>query len=266
MPKNRETKSPIKNLPVRQAGQSLRNQLLNLAFDRLLTPLMIVIACFMGAAQAWIQYWRRSFSGCVILTMIFVGAVVYALWRILPALREGAQLKLGRQGEEAVGQFLDEKLRPHGYQILHDIPGDCFNLDHVVIGTSGIYTVETKTHSKPAKGTASVQYDGKQITVNGFTPDRDPVVQAKAQARWLVDLFEQSTGRKFKVQPVVLYPGWFVEASTQWPDVWVMNEKQVPATITRQKPFIGEADVHLLTYHLKLHVLAKTKEEQKKNA
>ncbi len=107
-------------------------------------------------------------------------------------------------------------------------------------------------------------YDGTQIRVDGFTPDRDPVVQAKAQARWLCEILEQSTGRKFKIQPVVLYPGWYVEASAQWPDVWVMNEKQFPATITRQKPFIGEADVHLLTYHLKLHTIAKTKEEDAK--
>ena len=49
--------------------------------------------------------------------------------------------------------------------------------------------------------------------------------------------------------------GWYVEAAADWPDVWVLNEKQFPAILTKQRPLIDEADVHLLTYHLKRYVL-----------
>jgi hypothetical protein len=56
-------------------------------------------------------------------------------------------LLLALTGERAVGQFLEEKLRPLGYHILNDLPGDGFNLDHVIIGPTGIYCVETKTRS-----------------------------------------------------------------------------------------------------------------------
>jgi hypothetical protein len=42
-------------------------------------------------------------------------------------------LMQGREGEKAVGQYL-ERLRARGYQVLHDIPGENFNIDHVLIG------------------------------------------------------------------------------------------------------------------------------------
>ena len=240
--------------------------MLEVLFDRLMLPAVIVIVCLAAAIQAWVQYFYPGILGPITLSIILSISAVYAVWRMAPAIKQMDQLSLGKRGEEAVGQFLEERLRPHGYQILHDIPGDGFNVDHVVIGTSGIYTVETKTHSKPAKGSAEIQYDGTQVTVNGFTPDRDPIVQAKAQRHWLADLIEESTGRKFKIQPAVLYPGWFVKSSVDWPDVWVMNAKMFPVTITRQKPFVGEADVHLITYHLKRYVIAKTKEEQENSS
>ncbi len=261
MVKKRETRSPIKNLPVRQAGQSIRHQIEEHFENKLLRPICAVIVTMATTLYAWEQAIFNLPPAPLFMTSLLLASILWLLLSYRKNLPQFKNLNLGLIGERAVGQFLEEELRPHGYQILHDIPRDGFNLDHVVIGTSGVYTIETKTNSKPAKGAASVQYDGKQITVNGFTPDRDPIVQAKAQARWLSNFFEQSIGRKFKVQSVVLYPGWFVKSSVQWPKVWVMNENQFPTTITRQKPFIVTNDVLLLTSQLKLYIIAKTKEE-----
>jgi hypothetical protein len=130
-------------------------------------------------------------------------------------------------------------------------------VDHVLIGPSGIYTIETKTISKPAKGQCFVTYDGEIIKVNGCQPERDPVVQAKAEAGWLRNLIEDSTGKKFKVQPVVLYPGWFITASVEWPEVWVFNEISFVNTVAKFNTQIDDADIHLITYHLKRYVLSR---------
>jgi hypothetical protein len=98
----------------------------------------------------------------------------------------------------------------------------------VVVGPTGVFCVETKTRSKPAKGAASVQYDGEKVTVDGFVPERDPVVQAKASAKWLRELLEASTGKRFFVQPIVLFPGWFIEKMPSNAEVWVLNDKATP--------------------------------------
>jgi hypothetical protein len=45
---------------------------------------------------------------------------------------------MAKDGEKAVGEFL-ERFREKGYRIFHDIVGGDFNIDHVLIGPSGIY-------------------------------------------------------------------------------------------------------------------------------
>jgi Nuclease-related domain len=55
--------------------------------------------------------------------------------------------RVGAGGEETVGARL-EKLRKHGWHILHAVPvGERgSDIDHVVIGPGGVYTLNTKTH------------------------------------------------------------------------------------------------------------------------
>ena len=159
---------------------------------------------------------------------------------------------MARDGEKAVGEFL-ERFREKGYRVFHDVVGGNFNIDHLLIGKTGIYTIETKTLSKPIKGKSVIQYDGSQITVNGFTPDRDPVVQAKAQASWVKDLVKDLTGKIYKVQPVVLYPGWFVQQSAGG-EVWVLNPKALPGFLEKNTVSIDESLIPSIATHLSRYV------------
>lgn len=84
--------------------------------------------------------------------------------------------------------------------MFHDVPGDGFNIDHVVLSPLGFYTIETKTQSKPARGSPRIQLKAESVLVDGHRPDRDPLVQAKASARWLGQLLEESTGKHFPVR------------------------------------------------------------------
>lgn len=51
----------------------------------------------------------------------------------------------GAAGEELVGYTLDG-LRERGWFALHDVQLDHGNIDHVLIGPAGIFTIETKSH------------------------------------------------------------------------------------------------------------------------
>ena len=51
----------------------------------------------------------------------------------------------GARGEELVGEALDG-LRERGWFALHDVQLDCGNIDHVLVGPAGIFTIETKSH------------------------------------------------------------------------------------------------------------------------
>jgi Nuclease-related domain len=144
------------------------------------------------------------------------------------------RLKLGRDGEKAVGQFL-EVLRERGCRVFHDLIGDGFNVDHVIIGRTGVYTVETKTISKPS-GDAKVVFDGDRLLVNGRSLGRDPVVRSRAQANWLRDLLTETTGRTYKVKPVIVFPGWYVESSGsgQRDAPWVLQKPYQPLSTTNR--------------------------------
>ena len=100
-----------------------------------------------------------------------------------------------------------------------------------------------------------IVYDGNTLTVAGREPDRDPLVQAKAQAHWLRGLLLESTGRRIEVQPVVVFPGWFVEAAPgAQRAVWVMEPKGLPAFLKNEPQRLTAEDVKLAAYHLARHV------------
>jgi len=256
----KHNKSPIKDLPVRMPGQSLRERIDFLVDEDTMPWVVTTLFTILIAIAAWCVFYFKTPIIPWTVTLITAVMIPVSAVKILRIKRKVETLRLGQIGEEAVGQFLEAKLRPAGYQVLHDIQADNFNVDHVLIGPSGVYTIETKTHSKPVKGKSLVTYDGKIVKVNGFQPDRDPVVQASAEAGWLHDFIESSTGKKFKVQPVVLYPGWYVTASVEWPTVWIMNEISFVNTVAKFKSQIDDADIHLITYHLKRYVIARDKQ------
>jgi len=58
----------------------------------------------------------------------------------------------------------------------------------------------------------SVVYDGKRVLIDGRESDRNPVEQVIAQANWLSKQLQSSTGKQFPIRPVIVFPGWFVEA------------------------------------------------------
>jgi hypothetical protein len=134
---------------------------------------------------------------------------------------------------------------------LHDIQGDGFNVDHVVVSSRGIFCIETKTISKQ-RADAVVRFDGTRVFVDGRSPDRDPVKQVTATAKWLCEQIAESTGKRFWVRPVVVYPGWYVETppEARGSSVWVLEPKALAKWIENEPSSIDDSDVSLIAYHL----------------
>jgi Nuclease-related domain len=51
----------------------------------------------------------------------------------------------GARGEELVGEVIDS-MRDSGWLALHDIDTGRGNIDHVLIGPAGVFSIETKSH------------------------------------------------------------------------------------------------------------------------
>jgi hypothetical protein len=233
-------------------GESIGLEIRRLLVEDVTTYLALSAIFAVLAFCEWIRWLLNSaptLRSAVLLTAVAGIAVVYSTTKIIGIRRQLRNLRQGMEGEKAVGQYL-ERLREKGYQVLHDVPGEKFNIDHVIIGQAGIFVIETKTISKPISGKPVVKYDGKQVIVNGFTPERDPITQAKALTRWIKELIKESTGRNFPVRPVVLYPGWFITKQPRGAEVWVLNPKGLPPFLEKEEKTLPPEDVHLATYHL----------------
>lgn len=255
-------RSPLTDPPLRTPGQSLVQQYNELLDDRVVVAVILPITLTCLAAMEWIRYFSAIPPFPWLLTFLAAGAIGWFAWRLSRTLPQLRQLRLAISGERAVGQFL-EALREKGYRVFHDVLAEDFNVDHVLIGPAGIFTVETKTRTKPRRGKAQIIFDGEGITVLGIAPDRDPLVQARAQARWVGALLSESTGRTFSVRPVVVFPGWYIDRKpTATRDLWVLEPKALPHFLDQEPTRLGPEDIAMASTHLSRLVRASERTRQ----
>lgn len=245
-----KTRSPIKDKPLRLPGQSVAEQRGRLFEDMIETPLLLALFFVVFAGLEWWRYYSNAKFSPVLFSAAALALVLFAGFRVVRAIPKLRALRQAMEGEQAVGQFL-ERLREDGFQVFHDVIGSGFNVDHVLIGPSGVYTVETKTWSKPTQGNPRIVFDGQSIKVGSLEPDRDPVAQAKGQAGWLKAVLAESSGRKVNARPVILFPGWFIESTApDQGDLWVLEPKALPAFLSNEPARLLPEDVKLLSFHL----------------
>jgi len=246
-------RSPLKKKPLRLPGQSVQEQI-NSRVGKAMEYVVLMALAITVAITEWFRWFFKSPPQPIIPTFLAVLVCYYAIWKLILIWRGLKPLRQGRDGERFVGQCL-EKLRERGYRVLHDIVGDKFNIDHLLIGPTGVYTVETKTISKPAKGPCEIIYDGEAVSMNGFPPDPDPIVQAKAQADWIKrEFLKDVISDDLHVRPVVLYPGWFVKPQPKGCDVWVLNPDALPGFLQNEKASLDKHDIQAVEGCMSVYV------------
>lgn len=134
--------------------------------------------------------------------------------------------------------------------MFHDLVGDRFNLDHVIVCEHGVFSIETKTYSKPVKGECKVIVEKKGISVNGRKPETKILIQIEAQRHWLERKILMLTGIELAVKPVVVFPGWYVENRNKGGNVWVLEPKALPVFIQNLPKMLTEEQVRLIANHL----------------
>lgn len=121
----------------------------------------------------------------------------------------------GVRAEVAVARRLDG-LQALGCQIFHEVPIDDFDIDHVIIGPSAVFALETKARRRGgAQGAAAVvRYDGQTLHFPHWAETR-PLEQTRRQARWLADRLHERLGQPVAVIPVLCLPGWSVQSEAE---------------------------------------------------
>ena len=242
-------RSPLKETPLRVAGQSLDEQITKLKAEDLGNWSGFAAYICGIVAVAWAMHFVKTPGLPLVITPMGALAFAFCIYRVKVIKRRVRDLELGRDGERIVAEAL-EALRQQGAVVFHDLQGAGFNIDHVIVSRRGIVAVETKTRSKFPD--SKVLYDGESVRVDGMTPDRDPVVQSMAEAHALEAMLRESTGKKFHVRPAVVFPGWWVEScnGAKRSPVWVLNEKALPKFVEHGPLVLSEEDFRLAAFHL----------------
>lgn len=149
--------------------------------------------------------------------VLFAGGVLATTLRSVRLLDERARVRLGYVGERLVAESLEARLGS-GWRLFHDIPisgewGEA-NIDHVVVGGTGIAVVETKMRSKPSDKEAwenRVRFDGKVLSWPRCPNDSKTLWQVKKNAEWIGDYLQRECGFSVSVKQVIAIPGWNVE-------------------------------------------------------
>lgn len=224
--------------------------------EKILEYVYLGLILFMLALYEWWEWFFNQPRRPWIPTVIAVVFAAFASIKLRPLFKTYRQLKLGRDGERTVGQEL-EKLRAHGYQVYHDFLADGFNIDHIVIGPTGVFTVNTKTVSKPKDTDAKIEYDGVTVRVPGTSLDRDPIAQAKAERDFIRNWIKEKANRNVPVRPAVAFVGWYVAKQPDGADVWVLNVPGLMSFIQHERSELSQDDIVCICGILEAHILQK---------
>src|ERR1700684_3647854 len=126
----------------RSAGQHARAAVIRLRLRTLLTLGVLAVATALLGRAFGLHDPRFIGSEIALLASMFVISRY-----VLPLVDRRDR---GAQAEEHVGSLL-EQLPREQWRVIHDASLGHGNVDHILIGPTGIYTVETKSHPGPVR-------------------------------------------------------------------------------------------------------------------
>jgi len=211
------------------------NEQINLYLVYVITLPLIIYSALIS--YSYFQAEQPSLTVIWISSIISVALIAYMAFNLVKLLSCRKDIRLTYEGELAVGQELNQ-LMLHGYRVYHDFPADTFNIDHIIVGSKGVFAVETKTRSKGAirnrSQEDSVTYDGRMLTFADAT-DFETIEQAEQQAEWLSQWLGAATDEPIAVRAIVTLPGWVVKR-TSADGIPVVNPGQFASLFEHIKP------------------------------
>lgn len=244
----RGRRSPLTVQLLRSPGESLARQIDKVSedvdlylFASTMTPLLIL------SSYLSMRYWGNEKISWVSLLIVALAFMIFFTWKLVVLLKRRNNLYLGLDCERSVGQELNQ-LMLDGYRVYHDFPAENFNIDHVVIGTNGVFAVETKGRAKPIKGDVNIIYDGDGLQFPTHY-EKGPFEQAKRQAVWLSKWLTSAVGEQVSVRPVLVFPGWYIERKK--PGLLIYNGKNPQAVYKiKGEPFLSAEMIQRISHQI----------------
>jgi cbb3-type cytochrome oxidase subunit 3 len=220
-----EVEAPFNELRRRPAGESARLKIESLSEE--IDPWLMTLI-FAPVVFAIVLTLQRP--GWVVGIFAFLVCAIFSALaerKLTPLVKQRAAYRLGFQGERFVAEELNQ-LMADGFRVFHDVPFAKYNIDHVLVGKTGVFAIETKTRRKrlaQGKQRYKVTFDGDKLQfATGWNDEW--LNQARLNAKSLSQWLRSSAAETVAVKPILTIPGWLI-TRTGKSDVNVLNPKEI---------------------------------------
>ena len=249
--------SPSKK-PIRQAGESLRKQIDHVLNDEMQDLLIQGGMIFAAILFAWLIHLVPGYNLFTlgVLTVIGIGYIVRVFYRLFKLRNQLRNLRKGELGERLVEEQLDE-IRKAGFDVFHDFilkdEHSTENIDHIIVGPSGVFTLETKNWS--ARGVPQddrIVFDGKVLKIGRYQQEEKVLKQPLRQAAKLQALLQPEIQEKLWVSPILCFWDRYVQLTRFNPTgLQVVNQNGIGSFILSRERKLSPETIRTLSTKLK---------------
>jgi hypothetical protein len=192
-----------------------------------------------------VPFWR-----CLPFGQFYAGMIIGGTWGMIAWIRDDppefvARWKRGAEGERRTGATLD-RLAKHGWHSVHDRAGKWGNLDHIAVGSGGVFLLDSKNLS----GTLTVEATGLKADYadaprDSFTYTRLGGAMRGASAH-LKEQLSATTRLTCWVQAVVVIWGHFPEGEAVRDNVAYVSGERLEEWLLRQPGRLSPRDQQLI--------------------
>ena len=204
-------------------GESLQKKI-DADYETFYGILSLFLGFFILTICVWLFYFGvvdLNLTFAITLTVVTVGIFIYGFRKSRRLIKHMRNCYKGMEGERLVGEMLN-KMSNDSVRVFHDVCGDCFNVDHLIISTRGIFTIETK-HYDRKKGYKFLYQDG-MLLFNG-RQCKTILNQMDGEASFISEKIESLCGRVYPIQKVAIIIGAYIEnPARDFSKYWILNE------------------------------------------
>ena len=252
-----------KHFRTRIQGESLQRKIRDLEFsyyEIVLMPvyfgILTVLSWLISTGIMPVNY---TFAIVFTIITIFISIQSYKKYQKISYTL--SKYRMGLEGERYVGEMLN-KISSDTIKVFHDIPGDRFNVDHIIVSTRGVFAIETK-HYDRTKGhefffdgnmIERMEKDGRRFRCPKLLP------QMEGEARFIHDEIKQRTNLDIPVIKVAILIGCYIHTPAEsdknknikryFGKYWITNEKLFESMFMDEKEIYDVSVVKLISTHM----------------
>lgn len=200
--------TPYSRLLAPEPGERYRRTLerIDARLNTLIAALAVLVCVYLSLSVMVIEpWWSELAAWSWWLLALFLAALgVYGTARIVSLVRQRLAARHHLEAQLAVAQRL-KHVAAHGNTLFHQVPAGNGAIDHVALGSNGVYAVHVVVRRPRKEGAALLRGDRLEFLPGEEVYDLEPWVHRVAALRARL---QQALGHRVRVMSVIVAPGW----------------------------------------------------------